>query len=99
MTDGRCAKLLKSGEPCPNIGIYQVCIELYPPSNRGYDGGPAQLFFQDLLFCEEHAKEVIWQDLIYPEQITGVFEHLGKVVPDFNRTQVRLFVAQGAEVV
>lgn len=80
---------------CKEIGTHQVWIELYPPIGTGYEGAPAQLFFPDLLFCERHAQEMQYQDLIFEEQIAGMFHHLGRVSPDFSRTQVKSQVVQG----
>jgi len=78
---------------CKEIGTHQVWLELYPSAGL-YEGAPAQLFFQDLTFCERHAKEMKYQDLVYEEQIASMFHHLGRVAPDFSRTQVKTSVIQ-----
>lgn len=78
---------------CQDIGTHQVWLEFYPPGGQ-YDGAPAQLFFPDLIFCEEHAKSLRYQDLIFEEQVAGMFHHLGKTTPDFSLTQVKSRVVQ-----
>ena len=78
---------------CKEIGTHQVWVELYPSAGL-YGGAPAQLFFPDLVFCEEHAQKMQYQDLIFPEQVADMFHRLGRVSPDFSRTQVRNQVIQ-----
>lgn len=80
---------------CKELGTHRVWIELYPATGLNYEGAPAQLFFPDLLFCEQHAQELKYDDLIYEEQIEGLFHKLGRVGPDFSRSQVRNQVVQG----
>ena len=86
--DWNCAK-----KGCSNLGTHQVWLEFYPPSGL-YEGSSAQLLFPDLVFCEEHVTALEYQDLIFPEQIAGMFQHLGRTAPDFSRTQVKSQVIQ-----
>lgn len=88
MIDGRCNRT-----DCKEIGTHHVWLEFYPPGSQ-YEGAPAQLFFPDLIFCEQHARELTYQDLIYEDQVAGMFQHIGRVVPDFSRTQVKSTVIQ-----
>jgi len=90
---------LCSSEGCSQVGTHQVVLELYPPDSTGYSGAPALLFFPDLRFCEEHANGLTWDALIYPDAIAGMFERMGRVKPDFNKTGMKLSVIQGAETV
>lgn len=84
---------------CKEIGTHQVWLEFYPPGGL-YEGSPAQLFFPDLLFCEQHASEMKQEDLIFIDQVEGMFHHLGRTAPDFSKTQVknRVIQLEGAPV-
>lgn len=83
---------------CKEIATHWIYIELYPAMGS-YEGAPAQLYFQDLTFCEVHAQELKYTDLIFPEHIAALFRSLGRVPPDFSKTQVKVSVIPGAEVV
>lgn len=89
MTNGRCTKA-----DCKEIGTHQVWLEFYPPGGL-YEGAPAQLFFPDLTFCEQHTQELKYRDLVSPEEIAGMFHRLGRTAPDFSKTQVKNQVVQG----
>lgn len=77
---------------CKELGIYRVWLELHSTP-------PAQLYFPELALCEAHAREITWDKLIYPDVIAGAFQQMGKKPPDFGKTEVKLAVIQGAEVV
>lgn len=89
----RCSK-----KGCTQVGTHHVYLEIYPPTGS-YSGGPAQLYFPELLFCEDHAKELQWRSLIYEGDLLGLFRQLGKPLPDLSKTNVRLAVVQGVETV
>lgn len=93
MAEGRCCKT-----GCEGIGVYQAYVELWPLF-RDYEGAPAQLFFPELIFCEEHSKELTWKDLVNPPAITEIFRGLGRREPDFAKTQLKLVVVPGQETV
>lgn len=79
---------------CQEIGTHQVWLEFYQAAGLLYEGAPAQLFFPDLVFCETHASAMTQHDLIFEDQVAGMFRSLGRVAPDFSRTQVRSRVIQ-----